>query len=98
MFDRVCENPGIDHRLTKHKHPCTNGQVERMNRTFKEVHRYYYDSNEQLRDHLVTFLIAYNFEKRLKTLSGLTPYDFIYQQWQMNPNRPECDSPMNGGF
>lgn len=27
---------GIDHRLTKVKHPWTNGQVERMNRTIKD--------------------------------------------------------------
>lgn len=40
----------IDHRLTKVKHPWTNGQVERMNRTIKEatVKRYHYDSHQQL--------------------------------------------------
>ena len=27
----------IDHRLTKPKHPWTNGQVERMNRTIKDA-------------------------------------------------------------
>jgi transposase InsO family protein len=41
---------GIEHRLTKIKHPWTNGQVERMNRTIKEatVKRYHYDSHRQL--------------------------------------------------
>ena len=29
-FDRVCHCHGIEHRLTKVKHPWTNGQVERM--------------------------------------------------------------------
>ena len=47
IFGRVCEEHGIEHRLTKVKHPWTNGQVERMNRTIK----------------------------------GLTPYEFICQQW-----------------
>ena len=32
-FDRVCQEHGIEHRLTKPNHPWTNGQVERMNRT-----------------------------------------------------------------
>jgi transposase InsO family protein len=36
IFDRVCGDNGIEHRLTKVNHPWTNGQVERMNRTIKE--------------------------------------------------------------
>jgi len=36
IFDRVCREHQIEHRLTKIKHPWTNGQVERMNRTIKE--------------------------------------------------------------
>jgi len=33
MFDMRHQENGIEHRLTKIKHPWTNGQVERMNRT-----------------------------------------------------------------
>jgi transposase-like protein len=89
LFDRICAKQGIEHRLTKPNHPWTNGQVERMNRTLKEatVYRYYYDTHQQLHKHLVTFLMAYNFAKRLKTLKGLTPFDFICQQWQQHPDR-----------
>ena len=89
LFDRICTQYGIDHRLTKPNHPWTNGQVERMNRTLKEatVYRYYYDTHQQLREHLATFLMAYNFAKRLKTLKGLTPYEFICQHWQKQPER-----------
>jgi hypothetical protein len=63
--------------------------VERMNRTLKEatVYRYYYDTHQQLREHLATFLMAYNFAKRLKTLQGLTPFEFIYHRWQVEPQR-----------
>ena len=45
MFDMRCQENDIEHRLTKIKHPWTNGQVERMNRTIKEatVQRYHYD-------------------------------------------------------
>lgn len=87
LFDRICAAHGIEHRLTKPNHPWTNGQVERMNRTLKEatVHRYHYESHQQLQEHLQTFLMAYNLAKRLKTLHGLTPYEFICQQWQIHP-------------
>ena len=37
IFDRVCEENGTEHRLTKVNHPWTNGQVERMNRTIKDA-------------------------------------------------------------
>ncbi len=69
-FEHACAINDIDHRLTKPNHPWTNGQVERMNRTIKEatVRLYHYDSHDQLREHLETFINAYNFAKRLKTL------------------------------
>ncbi len=87
LFDRICNQHGIEHRLTKPNHPWTNGQVERMNRTLKEatVYRFFYDTHQQLREHLVTYLMAYNFARRLKTLNGLTPYEFICQKWQQQP-------------
>ena len=30
--------------------------------------------------------MAYNLAKRLKTLGGLTPYEYICQQWQKQPD------------
>jgi transposase InsO family protein len=89
IFDRVCRENGIDHRLTKPAHPWTNGQVERMNRTLKDatVKRYHYQTHEHLKRHLYDFLNAYNFAKRLKTLKGFTPYQFIIACWQKEPER-----------
>lgn len=88
-FDRTCEAHGIEHRLTRPNHPWTNGQAERMNRTIKDatVKRYHYDNHEQLSAHLETFIHAYNFARRLKTLNGLTPYEFICQCWTKQPER-----------
>ena len=37
IFQRICTENEIEHRKPKVKHPWTNGQVERMNRTLKEV-------------------------------------------------------------
>ena len=86
-FDRLCLVHGIEHRLTKINHPWTNGQVERMNRTIKEatVKRYYYASHDELKIHLHTFICAYNFAKRLKTLKGLTPYQYICSIYDSQP-------------
>ena len=89
MFDMRCREHGIEHRFTKINHPWTNGQVERMNRTIKEatISRYHYDDHKQLRQHLDTFIAAYNYGRRLKTLKGLTPYEFICKCWTNQPDR-----------
>ena len=88
-FELACTQLQIDHRLTRPNHPWTNGQVERMNRTLKEatVRTYHYDTHEQLRAHLAAFLNAYNFAKRLKTLAGLTTFQYICRCWQNEPHR-----------
>ena len=36
---------------------------------------------------LQTFLMAYNFAKRLKTLKGLTSYEFICKCWTEEPKK-----------
>ncbi len=88
-FELACAQLDVGHRLTKPRHPWTNGQVERMNRTIKDatVKRFHYDSHDQLRQHLADFVAAYNFGRRLKTLKGLTPYEFICQRWTNEPER-----------
>ena len=45
------------------------------------VKRFYYETHDQLREHLAKFVAAYNFAKRLKTLQGLTPYEFVCKCW-----------------
>ena len=92
-FELACARNDIDHRTTKPKHPWTNGQVERMNRTIKDatVKRFYYETHDQLREHLANFVAAYNFAKRLKTLKGLTPYEFICKCWTNEAHRFTSD-------
>ena len=87
-FELACARNDIDHRLTKPKHPWTNGQVEGMNRTIKEatVQRFYYESHQQL-PHLADFVAAYNFGRRLKTLKGLTPFEYICKIWTSQPEK-----------
>ena len=91
------------HRTTRPQHPWSHedqktirgivflngGQLERMNRTIKDatVKRFPYDAHDQLRSHLADFLSAYNFGRRLKTLKGLTPDEFICKCWTSQPER-----------
>ena len=55
------------------------------------VRRFYYDTHSSLRAHLATFLDAYNFAKRLKSLRGLTPFERICQLWTEDPERFRLD-------
>ena len=92
-FDYACAQLDIEHRLTKPKHPWTNGQVERMNRTIKDatVKRFHYEEHDHLRRHLADFVDAYNFARRLKTLKGLTPYEAICKAWTNDAKRFSLD-------
>ncbi len=60
-----------------------------MNRTIKDatVKRFHYENLDQLRTHLADFLAANNFARRLKTLSGLTPYEYICKICTSEPDR-----------
>ena len=93
IFRRVCDEHGIEHRLTKVNHLWTSGQVERVNRAIKEatIRRYHYADHDQLRTHLRDFLDAYNFARRLKTLGALTAYEFICKLWASKPRRFRLD-------
>jgi transposase InsO family protein len=74
-FELACAELGVEQRLTKPRHPCTNGQVERMSRTVKDatVKRFSYESHGRWCQHLADFVAAYNFARRLTTLRGLNP-------------------------
>jgi hypothetical protein len=64
-----------------------------MNRTIKEatIRRYHYETRDQLEAHLASFLDAYNFAKRLKTLKGLTPYEYVCGVWTKERDRFNLD-------
>ena len=73
IFDRVCGNNGVEHRLAKANYPWGDGQVERMRRAIKKVavKRDVYFSHGQLITSMYGFRMTCNFAKLLKILNGL---------------------------
>jgi len=88
IFDRVCTDNGIEHRLSKPYHPWTNGQAERMNRTIKEatIKAFHYPNLESLKAHVLAFVTARNFAKHLKALRWKTPFEAICAAWTKDPS------------
>ena len=88
IFDRVCDENGIKHKLTKPYHSWTNGQAERMNRTVKEatIKAFHYADLESLKAHVLTFVSAYNFAKHLKALRWKTPFEAVCHAWTTTPD------------
>ena len=93
IFDRVCAEHGIEHRLTKPYHPWTNGQAERMNRTVKDatVKVFHYPDLEALQAHVLAFVTAYNFAKHLKRLRWRTPFQAVCDAWKADPSAFKVD-------
>ncbi len=88
IFDRVCKQHGIQHKLTKPYHPWTNGQAERMNRTIKEatIKVFHYPDLESLKAHVLAFVSAHNFAKHLKAIRWQTPFEAICDAWTKTPD------------
>ncbi len=88
VFGRVCDEQGIEHRLTKPYHPCTNGQAERMVRTIKDAttHTFHLGSIDDLRRHVRDWLSAYNFAEQLKALRFRTPFEAIRKLSEEKPD------------
>ena len=60
VFEYACAFNDVDHRVTKPKHPWTNGQVKRMNRTIKDATKHHlYEAHNELRVHLPDFIDAW---------------------------------------
>lgn len=60
-----------------------------MNRMIKDVtvKRFNYSNNGQLGTHLAGFTAAYNYTRRLKTLSNLARCEYICKIWTSEPGR-----------
>lgn len=72
---------------------CAKGQVERMLHAIKEatVKRYHYETHAQFKAHVTDSIAANNYARRLKTLQGLTPLEYICKICTTKPDRFKKD-------
>lgn len=70
-FDALCQALGIEHRLTKPRHPQTNGMVERFNGRLAQV----------LKSHRYRFVWLYNEHLPQRALDLNTPIQAL-KEWQ----------------
>lgn len=86
-FAAACETRGIDHEILPFDQPWRIRPTTPDISTPKETpaREFYYRSHDHLQEHFSAFFDSYNFDRRLKTLGGLTPYEFIYRFWETQP-------------
>ena len=101
VFDQLCKELGIEHRLTKPRTPKTNGMVERFNGRIADVlktHRFV--SGEDLVQTLTRYVDLYNHQLPQSALKSQTPMQAMKQWHSTHPHlfrkrpydRPGSDS------
>jgi transposase InsO family protein len=77
LFDRICHNNGIKHRLTAPYSPTTTGKVERFHRTYRDEflvdHDRKYATIEEAQEALDTWVVKYNTERPHQSLGDRPP-------------------------
>ena len=73
QFDRLCADPGIEHRLTPPMRPRTNGMVERFSGRIEDVlQSHHFNSREDLEQTLMRYLHLYNTQLPQSALKART--------------------------
>lgn len=99
-FDQLCQELGIEHRLTKPRTPRTNGMVERFNGRIADVlktHRF--NSREDMEQTLLRYVALYNHQLPQSALKSSTPMQAMKEWHHTHPqlfhkrpyDRPGCD-------
>jgi transposase InsO family protein len=77
LFDRICHNFGIKHRLTAPYSPTTTGKVERFHRTYRDEFLVDHDRRHATIDEaqaaLDTWVVKYNTERPHQSLGDRPP-------------------------
>jgi transposase InsO family protein len=81
-FDALCAALGIEHRLTRPKHPQTNGMVERFNGRLAQVLRTHrFNSADDLHKTLHRYVWLYNEQLPQKALGHIAPIEAL-KRWR----------------
>ena len=83
-FAHACSTCQIRHR-SELGDRCATLTIKLVQNFGEAIHRFHYDCHQQLNTHLNDFIDAYNFARKLKTLNGLTPYEFLCKSFQNEP-------------
>lgn len=100
-FDQLCQELGIEHRLTKPRTPRTNGMVERFNGRIADVLRTHrFNSREDMEQTLQRYVALYNHQLPQSALKSKTPMQTMKEWYASHPHlfhkrpydRPGCDT------
>jgi len=87
VFDRLCKQLGIEHRLIPPRHPQTNGMVERFNGRISDiVNQTRFGSRAELETTLRNYVKIYNHNIPQRALNHKTPIQAL-KEW--GEKRPE---------
>jgi transposase InsO family protein len=82
VFDRLCAQFGIEHRLIPPRHPQTNGMVERFNGRISDiVNQTRFGSAAELESTLRNYVKIYNHNIPQRALKHQTPIQAL-KEWQ----------------
>jgi len=87
QFDQLCQELGIEPRLTKPKKPSANGMVERFNGHIADVlktHRF--NRREDMQQNLQRYVALYNHQLPQSALDSKTPMQVMKQWYQERPD------------
>lgn len=87
-FAQACRQHGIEHCLASAPDPWIRNSGSRIGDLLHDVT---FTSEAYLVRLLSQFVHAYNFRRRLKTLRGKTPHEFLCQAWAERPDRFRAD-------
>lgn len=75
LFDRICRENGITHRLTAPRSPTTTGKIERFHGTFRRelLNGRVFDSIADAQQQVDSWLIEYNTDRPHASLGKRTP-------------------------
>ena len=86
VFDKMCNQHQIEHRLTKPAHPQTNGMVERFNGRISDILKTSrFDSSKELLETMKNYLKIYNYHIPQKNIDHLTPIQKLKEWYKKKP-------------
>ena len=87
VFDQVCTDNRIEHRLTKPRTPQTNGMIERFNGRIADVlATTRFDSAEHLADTIKRYVKVYNQHIPQQALGHIPPIQAMKNWYKKQPN------------